>query len=438
MKETKRILCQFSLYDPQSIADRLHKMAEQGWMLTRAGRLFWQFRRCTPRSLRFSVTYFADVSDFDAEPTEGELDKTALCAADGWTLLLRTGVMQIFYTDDPDAVPLETDPVTQVDNMDRAVRKGVLYTYLLLVALTLWYLFLQMGQLRRDPTGYLSDPSQLSSLLLFGLLLLDSLCGVAGYYWWRTRARRAAQSGYFWGMRSWSVLHGVTLVLAFGLALVVLRTAKLQGFVLAWLAVYLVIILAGRGIRALLRRCGASRRVNQAVTLGGTLVLCLLSLSLLTGRDWSGTDGAQTVGEQDFPLLAGELTGQNGTWERTIDRQQTILLSQTTYTERGAADLTYTVTEIKAEWMQPWLRQAAAAAQRDQRIQRDFTLINHYVPADAAAWGADAAYQRLWHDGLLDDYLLFWDGRIVEISFYWTPTPAQRAMTGAALRPADR
>ena len=122
MSTVKRTLVNVSFYDPEAIQRKLEQMAAQGWMLQKAGNLFWTYTKIPPQKLRFAVTYFPGASEFDPKPSEKQLEKEELCAQDGWRLVLRWDVMQIFCTDREDAVPIDTDPVPQVDTIHRTMR----------------------------------------------------------------------------------------------------------------------------------------------------------------------------------------------------------------------------------------------------------------------------------------------------------------------------
>ena len=50
--------------------------------------------------------------------------------------------MQIFYNEDENAVPIETEPMAQVENVKKSMRKNVLLPHLFEAALIAWYMFL--------------------------------------------------------------------------------------------------------------------------------------------------------------------------------------------------------------------------------------------------------------------------------------------------------
>ena len=109
MSTVKRTLVNVSFYDSEAIQQKLEQMAARGWMIQKAGNLFWTYTKIPPQKLRFAVTYFPGASEFDPRPSEKQLEREELCAQDGWRLVLRWDAMQIFCTDREDAVPIETD-----------------------------------------------------------------------------------------------------------------------------------------------------------------------------------------------------------------------------------------------------------------------------------------------------------------------------------------
>ena len=109
MSTVKRTLVNVSFYDSEAIQQKLEQMAARGWMIQKAGNLFWTYTKIPPQKLRFAVTYFPGASEFDPRPSEKQLEKEELCAQDGWRLVLRWDAMQIFCTDREDAVPIVVD-----------------------------------------------------------------------------------------------------------------------------------------------------------------------------------------------------------------------------------------------------------------------------------------------------------------------------------------
>jgi len=131
----------------------------------------------------------------------------------------------------------------------------------------------------------------------------------------------------------------------------------------------------------------------------------------------------------------------DSTWSRERNKHnETFLLARSEYRQNhvqggpaGLKDLQYTIVEIKQPFLYDTIKQSMLDKRQDE-IGEDYIFINHYEPIDAAAWNAKAAYQLYWSDSILDTYLICLDDRIVEIKFYWTPTPEQIAVAAEKLK----
>ena len=66
--------------------------------------------------------------------------------------------------------------------------------------------------------------------------------------------------------------------------------------------------------------------------------------------------------------------------------------------------------------------------ERQDEIHNDYIFTDHYEPVDATIWNANEAYQLHWSGSILNTYLICWENRIIEIKFYWQPTPEQIAV----------
>lgn len=460
MKETKRCICNFSFYDQQAIEERLEDMARRGWMLEKTGSFTWTYRRGSPKQLRFCVTYFPAASEFDPGPTEGELTKQDYCRQDGWELVARWGVMQIFSSENPDAVPIETEPVTQVENLRRSMRKNVLLPQAVLCGMLLWNLFLRFSRWRRDPIGELSDPASLYSTFMFAVLTLDCLYEIGFYFHWTRKARRAAEEdGVFLPVRSKPVVSWILIALSALLVLLSYSSQKLPvGLALFLLCGIPAITVIGNFLKRWLRKRGASRNVNRAVSMGAVLLLTFLLLGLMTAAILRGglRMGSEhtVVGTYELygrtrevcgdplPLEIEALADVNARWSKEADHQETFLLSSTEYRQHSIPadgndvpdnhELEYTVADVRWDFLYDFVKEAVLNSRQD-KVHDDFVFTDHYEPVDPAPWGLDSAYQLHWGNDVLNGYLFFKGNRMVELTFYWEPTPEQLEKAARAL-----
>ncbi len=452
MKEMKRCFCNFSFYDQQAIQEKLEEMAESGWMLEKTGNFMWTYKRIEPKKLRFSVTYFPSASDFDPSPTEGELTKIDFCRQDGWNLVTTWGVMQIFCNEDLDAVPIETEPVMQIENICQSMKKNVLLPQAVLGGMLLWNVVIRLSQWRRDPVGELSDPFSIYSVLMFSILTLACLYEIGFYFCWSRKAKAAAQNdGVFLPVRSKPIASWI--LMAVSALLLILSYTALRGplgFVILWLCMVPFIIVIGNFLKNMLKKRGISRNVNRIVSVCAVVLLTFLMLGLMTaaiiqgrmrfdsGKNMVGTyelyGRTREIYNDPLPLEIEELADVNAQWSKEADHQETLLLSSTEYRQYAVpADgndnvderkLEYTVTEVKQDFLYDFIKRAVLNSRQDE-IHDDFVFTDHYDPIDASVWNADDAYQLHWSESVLNTYLIFWGNRIVEIKFYWEPTPDQ-------------
>ena len=457
MRAVKHSLANFSFYDQKAIEKKLEQMAAQGWMICKLGNFFWTYARIQPQKLRFSVTYFPGASNFDPHPSEKQLTKEDFCAQDGWRLVLRWGPMQVFCTSRPDPVPIETDPVPQVENIHRTMKK-MLLGQVAILAVILWSLALQIWQLRRDPADYLSSPLHLFSILLWLLLTLSAVLEIWSYFHWWSRAKKAAEDGLFLSVRPNKWLHWGLVVLAIlFLLLALFGTEANMLFMFCWIAaIGLVSFLANR-LMERMKKKGVSRRVNLVVSSACVMLLTLAALAGIVTAAIGGwiplQEARQPVGSYEWkghtfaiyddpiPLQVEDLVDVDAQWSKEADRQESILLSYGTYRQdllltanTQGYELTYAIVDVKFPALYGFLKKSLFNARQDQ-VQDGFVFVDHFEPIDPSPWNAQEAYQLHWSDGLLDTYLVCWESRIVEIHFYWTPTQAQIQTAAKILHP---
>ena len=220
----------YSYYDHAGIVRHLEDMARQGWQLEKAGSVFWTYRRCKPAELRYAVVYFSKASQFDPEPPAEQREFWELCKATGWELVTNRYQMQIFRNPAPDAIPIETDPVVQVENVRAAMKKGSARANWCLLATSLLQLWLQSRSVYTIRDLLLSTFTLLA-ILIWLMLGIKAVMELIGYYRWCRKARTAAkEEGVLLSPRTrkwWQILQilGFLVTVALALSLPLLSTS---------------------------------------------------------------------------------------------------------------------------------------------------------------------------------------------------------------------
>lgn len=449
MKTVKRTMANFSFFDKEAIEKELEDMAAKGWMIAKAGNLFWTYTKIPPKKLRFAVTYFPGASEFDPKPSEKQLEKEELCAEDGWRLVLRWDAMQIFCTDRPDAVPIETDPVPQVENIHRTMRKNILLSQLITVGLILCSLYLQVSQFWRDPVEYLSNITLLFSVPSWILLLLMAVLDLVLYFRWERRARKAAEHGIYLSFRSHKWLSWIVLSLVGVFLFLSYSTSSSHFLLIVYIAVVMVVpFLLGRWIMKKLKEKGASKTFNRVVSgicVGVLVTVGMVAIAAATIGGWIPTSNhsSKPVGQYDWdgltmeiyddplPLTVEDLAHVDARWSKEARIQESPLVAYGDYRQdllygqeiRGY-DLSYKIVDVKLPILYDFLKNCLINERQDE-VYDDVIFVDHFEMVDSAPWSADEVYQLYWSDSILDTYLVCWENRIVEIKFYWQPTQEQ-------------
>ena len=431
----------YSFYDHTGMERHLEKMAAKGWLLESNGTTLWRYRRIEPQKLRFSVAYYPDATESDPiAPSEGELTFWDYCAQAGWVRAANRAQLHIFYNTDENAVPIETEAVTQVETLHRAAKKNYLLSQWLLLGMALLYTgFGILGNSFLALADILALRGTFMMCLAVPTMFLISLSELIGYYRWRRRAvRNARELGRFTPTRS---LPGVQLLTWLLLALITLSALTDSWAVRRTFLVYFAAFFVVRLTHNILRRMNASATVNRTVTIIVDILVCLVLFVVFLPRlaqeppppnaepyeyIYHSMGGEKTITEYAYhdplPLYVEDLTETD--YDRYSCKREdssTPLVRKQTFSqqmrwgERGAdaPTLYYRVYDIKlSPLFEPCLQNL---------LKPDNSLSFYdyqYAEIDAAPWGADRAWRE--YDAMngqeYNYWVLVYGRRIVTLS----------------------
>lgn len=463
MKDRKRRLEQFPFYNCAGIERRLEKMAAQGWMLDEIGPFFWSYRRIEPQKLTFSVCYFLEASEYDPEPSEGQKTFYDFCAHTGWTLAASSAQMQVFYNEQKNPVPIETDPVVAVDSIHRMAKSRFLPYNLTVMAVLLMYGWLLAELWSSDPVNVLADGSLFwGGIALLGLFAVCAL-DVGRYELWHIRAKKAAEWGELLPVPScarveWIIRLWIVASLTASLLSVPGLTAAVIGVRAVGICAIAFLIYSGRQLfKRRKKPAKTSRTVAHAACFTLSFVVMTAAVCLEQegrNRNWFGDgcgtyehNGQSYVFHQDaLPLTVEDLVDSDyGLYCRERQEKSSPLAVRTVGRQGPRFDeedydeipsLTYIVVRPRLPFLSGLCWEGQYRRWDDQR-RVDDSHRKLYEPMDPAPWGAEEAYRQLYRDGGRSNrYLLRYEGRVVELVFDFGedgPTPAQMAVVGERL-----
>lgn len=463
MKETMRRYEIFSIFNRSGLERRLARMAEKGWLLDGIGQVFWIYRRIEPKKLTFSVCYFPEASAFDLEPSEERETFYDLCAHAGWILAASSAQLQIFYNEGENPVPIETDPVTEVESIHRMAKSYFLPYRFVVMAAILICGWLMADLWSSDPVRILADGSLFwTGIAMLGVFVLCAL-DVGRYYLWRAGAKKAAERGellpspgYFrvrWAFGLWIMASLAASLLSFpGL------TAAAMGVRVVGICAVVLLVYSGR---QLFKERKVPAKTNRIVSFTACFVLSLLVMTAALwleqegmDRNWFGDgcetyeyDGKTYVCHQDELRLTVEdlIFTAGARYCRELRQSSSPLVVRTTGYQGPRFDeedydrvpqLTYIVVRPRLPFLyglcwEGQLRRWGGRRHVDDSHQK------WYEPMDPAPWGAAEAYRQIYGNGRrANRYLLRYEGCVVELVFDFGeegPTSAQMAVVGEKL-----
>jgi hypothetical protein len=456
MKPKKRRLEYYSFYNHTGIEKHLTEMAQKGWMLEAISNLYWTYRKIEPKNIHFCVTYYPRGSDFDPEPSEDQQTFHDFCAHTGWQLACTWHQMQVFYNEKESSIPLETDPVMEVDTLHRACKKNFLPSFYSMLALGILMGGYTLARIFYDPIGLLTSSSQMLTGFAYICVLAISLVELVTYFSWYKKARRAAQDGLFVDTPSTAGFQKcIVVLLMIGMVWWLTNLLAADDPLLFWVAVAMlgymfVVILAVNGIKQGLKKAKVSRGMNRFVTLAACFILPLIMTGLVTygfiSLNRTGAFERKPQDDMSIPLSLSDFMEINEMDYTEYDRtNETTLLQQRVVNhhaslhamEAGNAEsLRYIITTVKVPFLYKWCAEQIFWDEDESNNGIPEGHRSIYKETDASYWGADAAY-RLYHEEgwWRNTYLLYYDDRIIEIHFSWEPTEDDMAIVNQKLNP---
>ncbi len=462
MKDTKKCLVMFDFYDRTGIQNYLEKKAKQGWLLSKISEWSWHFTRIQPQELQFCVSYFSKASAFDPEPSEQQLSFQDFCEYTGWKLAASNAQMQIFYNEQENPTPVETDALMEIEQIHASAIKSFLPSYFLMLFIGLLQAVILGYRFITDPIGILASNASLFSAFCWCMLLLLSAIEVISYFRWHGKAQAMAQQdGGFLetkGHTHFQLAIIFLMLTAFGAMLISYGGSKMTLIALASVGIVLGLTAMIVGFSELMKKWKLSAKANRTITIFTTLALSfgvtgfllIGTISLINTllpdkvpvQTYEYMDHTWKQYGDEIPLRIEDLTDTdypNYSYELTAN-DKSVFIEQIEARQRPRMDaltqpsLEYTVTQIKLPLLYSWCEAALL-----KNIARNY---GHPEPEDpdwvqtkeieAAPWGANKAYQLLLAGEPEMRFLLCYDNYIVEIDFEhdWVLTEAQMKTIG--------
>ena len=459
MKDTRRKLNLYTIFDFPKIEKSLEKMALEGWMLYEAKGNFWKYQRMEPKKLRFSVMFLPKVSAFDPEPTEQSADLADFASRTGWKHVASASMMQIFCNENPDAIPMETDPIVQVDTIHKTVKKNLLWSWVILMLVSFMNVAIRFTTVGDNFTNFITDRTQLLMVLCWAVIALESLFHVVSYYLWYKKAKAEAENGEFIRPRSNMMAYYSILAVLFALSLWLTfemystLNAKFILYIFGYMAVIFGIVW---GLIKMLKSIKMPGKYTIIIVyIIGTVVSFVIIgglIHLILGNNDHVDPAAAGTYEHngrlieyyldEIPLRVEDMEDVDYEHYSTRnEKKSSIFASMSEIRQRdrigdNKPDLEYIIVDVKIPLVYDMILRDIIA-KRDE-TDDEYAPEGHkqiYEEIDGSEWCADKAYQLVSQEfGGIDHYILCYDNRIVEMVFYdFSPDTDDKLIAGEKL-----
>ena len=160
-------------YETEACAEYLEKMAAKGLFIKSINNYVFCFEKTEPRKVKFYIDAFERASWFDTRAEEETLDYKEYCERAGWNYVCTEGKFQVFYTEDMEAVSIETD----LNKRLKTILNGAMYQ----AVIHPLFIIAMMCMMMFNPVRlYFVRPNELIELNypLLGVLVLWFLLGM--------------------------------------------------------------------------------------------------------------------------------------------------------------------------------------------------------------------------------------------------------------------
>lgn len=267
MKQHKRRMEIFSFHDSTGIVSHLEAMAQKGWALEKVSNNIWHYNRIEPKNLRYAVVYLPSSSEFDPGPTAESRELQEFCSRAGWVQVGNQAQMHIFCNQDPNPVPIDTDPELQVEVIHKAMKKNYIPSQITMLILGIVQVLLCVMRFHTNPITFLRSNANWVGLMCWILVIAMSVVDLTKYFTWRKKAVLAAREGEFLPTNGSQKFQKCCLVMVLGgMALWLINLADAEEATIVSISFLYAFLLFGSvfGVKALMKKRGASRGATRA------------------------------------------------------------------------------------------------------------------------------------------------------------------------------
>ena len=438
----------FAYYDRTAMQEYFEHKALEGWQLCGKERLSkWIFKRIEPKKLHYAITYLPQYSNEDSFLlSENKNEYLDFCAEQGWQFACAHKNMVIFYNEDEDPVPFETDPEVELAAIHKSMMKysipKLAITFIGLVGIIFYFVL----KFKDDSiTFFFQINGIVNTVMLFMMIFVCfNLSEFISYNRWRKKAVVSASLGRFikteFSEKFYNAFFAMIIVLYVAVIFITTvvsgNTAGLWLLGFGSLFVFLIALIDNEKEKSQ----GNRRKVLTGISF--LMFFVLVAAGNIVNNHYEKLDssyyetyisdsGYEIYAYKDnIPLKMEDLglvvDSKQYSYEMTNQKSAVVVMTKASQIPRTDVEnyydlphFSYTIYEIKWQFLL-------------ERSLSDFLNYNGsnsaYHQIDETVWKAEKAYCRG-----LNNYLLCYDDKIIELDTSWEITPEQAATVAEKL-----
>lgn len=439
-KKIKRVPYNFAFYDRTGIKNFLEKQAQKGWMLEKLTSLFWVFKRMEPKNIHFAVTYFPKASFFDPNPSQELVRFREFCEHTGWKSIASNAEMQIYYNEEEEPTPIETEPAIEINNIHKAMKKWFLPNYIFVIIITLFQLVCHMTRFNIAPLENLSNTYFLMSLLCCIIVFLMLAVEFISYHKWRKKAIRLAEKEMFVetsGYTNFQIPADIMMCVGLTFLMASIVGENVVPAALGGVACIILGSIAIVSIAEIMKKRNVPKSVNRIIFILMIVFMCVLSITvmivgasaILKSTKKKPTDTYEFNGitykvyDDEIPLRIEDLVdtdydkfSSECSTSSSIFSEYMKGVQKTRFDAEEFQQISYTVTKVKMPFMYEFCKKMQLkSAEEYHGVPGDGDEYWYeLVKIDEKPWKADLAYQVYFGEAAIGHYIICYDNYIIE------------------------
>ena len=183
----------FNSYAFRALERKLLSESEKGWIVDKVGQFFIKYRSCEPKKRSVQVVFDPGASEYAPGVATETQELEEYISAAGWMKACDYFKQKIYYNEDPDAVPIETDDRLKLQSIKDSMRPTNLFGFVVIFLFAIFF-----GVFGDAVAGTFSSPGYLTikaGFLAMALLPTYFLVSYVRYALWVHNSEVSLEAG---------------------------------------------------------------------------------------------------------------------------------------------------------------------------------------------------------------------------------------------------